>query len=124
MADRGAIGGNKFLAENDSDGVRCPVQPYAQKYIGPGVAIAMLRQDGLLGGSVTEVGSPLANVRVLIYWWPSGLLIAGTMTDANGDWQLSGFDPTNSNNYAVVYQDKAGGTVYNDAIYALVAPVA
>lgn len=79
--------------------------------------------NGTLGGTVLESGVPVADVRVTVLWRPSMQPIARTYTDAAGEWSVDGVDPTDTENYVVVIHDKEGGTVYNDAIYALVAPV-
>lgn len=79
--------------------------------------------NGSIGGSVTESGTSVPNVRVFVIWRPSGKVIGTTFTDENGAWEIHGFDPTDDR-YCVIIQDPEGGTAYNDAIYALIAPVA
>lgn len=79
--------------------------------------------NGVFGGTVLEAGIPVANVRVTVLWRPSMQPIARVYTNAVGEWTAEGFDPTDYVNYVVVIHDPEGGTVYNDAIYALVAPV-
>ena len=78
---------------------------------------------GIIGGTVLENGDPIADCEVYVLWRPTMKVIARTATDANGNWEISGFDPAKTEHYTVVIKDKSGGTVYNDAIYALVVPV-
>lgn len=80
-------------------------------------------QDGRIGGNVTESGVPVEGCEVLILWRKSAKVIHRAFTDKNGDWEIVGFDPSLSAQYSVLIKDKAGGTVYNDAVYSLIAPV-
>lgn len=92
----------------------------------PSYAVATIAQaldtSGRLGGAITESGTPLKEAKITIHWRSSGRCIGIAYTDANGDWEIGGFDPSRSADYAVWIRDKDGGTVYNDVIYALVAP--
>lgn len=44
--------------------------------------------------------------------------VGGAFTAADGTWEVGGLYPHWVDQYVVVYQDKDGGTLYNDAIYA------
>lgn len=78
--------------------------------------------SGVLGGVVTENGAPLKDCEVVVLWRHSMQPIARTWTDASGAWEISGFDSALIDSYVVIFKDKLGGTVYNDAAYALVVP--
>jgi hypothetical protein len=78
-------------------------------------------QNGTVGGTVSEAGVPLEGVRVLLHWRRAMVCIGITYTNAAGEFLFTGLDPTAGSEYVVVIQDKVGGTVYNDAIFALVA---
>lgn len=80
-----------------------------------------LSQAGSISGSVAESGvGDVANCLVLLYWRESGHLIKRTWTNADGEFVFSKLDTSKS--YTVVAQDPAGGTQYNDLVYALVQP--
>jgi hypothetical protein len=81
-----------------------------------------IRQDGTLSGTVLESGLPVAGVRVLVMYRKSGLPIGAAFTNAAGAWSVGGLNPDTPNAYAVWIQDKEGGTVYNDAIFASIVP--
>ena len=81
-----------------------------------------LNADGTLGGVITESGNPVFGVVIFLHWRKTMQVIAKTYTDASGSYSFADVDPARSTDYVVVIQDKAGGTVYNDAIFALVAP--
>lgn len=110
MADRGAIG--RILPREEV--IEFPL--YARTDVK-----SRLNKDGQIIGTVTEVSAPFANCAVFLLWRPTMRLIARTFTDANGDYRFEGLDRDLSK-YVVVCQDPAGGTVYNDQIYALVVP--
>ena len=78
--------------------------------------------NGTIGGVVSEAGIPIENVKVFLHWRKSMACIAIAYTNSSGAYSFTGLDPTAQNDYVVVIQDRDGGTVYNDAIFALVAP--
>jgi len=80
--------------------------------------VTQLPAIGVLGGTVTEGGVPLANVRVIVFDRKNMIKVATTFTAADGTWEIGGLFNSWIDKYVVVYQDKDGGTLYNDAIYA------
>lgn len=115
MADQGAIGfWDKDYMEN------CYVAP-TELYGGSQVFANSLTpkpMNGVLSGTVTEGGVPLADVRVIIFDRRTMTKVGGAFTAADGTWEVGGLYPHWVDQYVVVYQDKDGGTLYNDAIYA------
>lgn len=87
-----------------------------------GVLQFAARRDGTFAGNAKTAGVNEPHVDVFVLWRPTMRMIAHTRTDADGNWELGGFDPTHSSQYAVVYKDPATGTAYNDAIYSLAVP--
>jgi hypothetical protein len=122
MANLGAIG-STIPSVSLMPLIRAPFPTYADRVVPPGALFSMLRRDGIFGGNVKTAGVNEPNVEVMVMWRPSMRLIARTRTDADGNWTLTGFDPTRAADYAIIYKDPATGAVYNDAIYSLVAPV-
>lgn len=116
MADLGAVG--KYHPD-----VFLPVAREFPNYAVTDLASAFANMSGIVGGTVLENGVELADCEVIVFWRPSMARIGRTWTDSAGNWEVGGLDPTKTEHYTVVIKDKDGGTVYNDAIYALIAPV-
>jgi hypothetical protein len=72
-----------------------------------------LRCDGSISGTVTASGTPQVGVRLLLIWKAHPLVIASTLTDANGYYSFTGLDPTKTEGYAVIAFDLETGTDYN-----------
>jgi hypothetical protein len=122
MADLGALG--KHRSEVYPTNHLVPTGEYADRAMGPRSPLyEPLRVDGNIGGTVTENGTPLQHCLVRVMWRKTGAVIASTRTGADGSWQIGGFDSTRTGDYVVWILDPAGGVVYNDAVYALIAPV-
>jgi hypothetical protein len=121
MADYGAVGvtvpGYGLLPYFSA-----PSPSYADVHVPAGVFHAALREDGILAGNVKTSGINEPYVEVMVMWRPTMTRIARTFTDTDGNWELSGFDPTRVSDYAIIYKDPATGATFNDAIYALVVP--
>jgi hypothetical protein len=117
MADLGAVGKRP---------ARHLKKVLTHDYMGIGTLsttfLTMPRQDGTLGGVVTEGGVPVPNCEVMVMWRPHMRLIARARTASDGSWSVSGLDPTKTSEYAIVIKDPPGGTAYNDGYYALVVP--
>jgi hypothetical protein len=92
--------------------------PWYATYGSP--AQAYPNQSGIIRGIVTELGTPVANVKVLLYYRPTGVMIGRTWTNANGEYQFNNLIPEAL--YSVVAQDVSGGTQYNDQIKAIITP--
>jgi hypothetical protein len=74
--------------------------------------------NGTISGTVSEVGTPIPNCVVCIYYRPNGLLIARTKADAAGNFTFTGLDPTLvAGQYFVVALDPDGGVLYNALIF-------
>lgn len=119
MADLGAIG------RTTDDGLAQPEGHYSVPLYAPAGVVSgstvpqAMREDGALGGVVTENSVPLPNVRVFVLWRENSQIVAVTRTDANGAWQVEGLDSTRAAEYSVLFLDNEGGVVYNDAVYAV-----
>lgn len=112
MADLGTLNGAKDIFP-----ASCP-GPWYRSSVPQDIAAD---QSGRFQGLVTELGTPIKDVKVLLYYRPTGMLVGKTWTDASGAFQFTGLIPQ-GDLYAVVAQDPAGGTVYNDQIKLGPAP--
>lgn len=77
-------------------------------------------QISTISGVVKENGVVLAGCVVMLFYRPTGTCIGRTWTATDGTFSFTGLYA--DNNYYVVYQDKAGGNVYNDIVWSLVTP--
>lgn len=112
MADLGAVG---------YEVVHAPAAHTLPFYAQPGPPnSAYPNQSGIIRGTVTELGTPVQGVKVLLYFRPTGILIGRTWTDADGFYEFTNLIPDAL--YSVVAQDVAGGTQYNDQIKAIITP--
>lgn len=114
MADLGNITGQAFSLQGQ-------VIPFPLYYTHD--ITKALSHSGILGGNVSESGTPLENVSISVHWRDTGACIGRSSTDRNGDWALAGFDPAQTEKYAVWVRDPAGGTAYNDIFFALVTAI-
>lgn len=121
MADKGAIG-DLVVGFDDQFIQLLSSRPCEQPTYAPIDYKTFRPKNGSIGGVISEAGVPIANVVVFLHWRKNMHRIERTFTDADGAFSFSGLDPTAENDYVVVIQDREGGTVYNDAIFALVAP--
>ena len=83
-------------------------------------AVAFAVQDKTISGVVTENGVPLANCLIHLHYRPDGACIGRTTSAADGTYSFTGLYA--DSNYFIVFQDKAGGTVYNDIIQSQFTP--
>jgi hypothetical protein len=81
-----------------------------------------VRTDGSITGVVTENGTPVAAVDVVLIWRPLMSVIGYARTNASGVYLFTGLDPTFTAKYAVIAFDPAGGTVYNIGRLDLLTP--
>ena len=110
MADLGAVGYEIV------HGPQAHTLPFYAKSGEP----AYTNQSGVIRGTITELGTPVPGVKVLLYYRPTGVLIGRTWTDADGFYEFTNLIPEAL--YSVVAQDVAGGTQYNDQIKAIITP--
>jgi hypothetical protein len=119
MADLGTIGNPAVVIGGGiTDGEYVRVNP---TYFGANLADMRPNLSGRIQGVVTENSIPVPGARVLLYWRPSGQLVGTSFTDGDGYYEFAGLIP-DPGVYAVVVQDKAGGTQYNDQIKSLTTP--
>lgn len=83
-------------------------------------AVFFAVQDKTISGTVTENGVPLANCLIHLHYRPDGACIGRTWSAADGTYSFTGLYA--DGNYFIVFQDKAGGTVYNDIIQSQFTP--
>lgn len=83
-------------------------------------AVFFAVQDKTISGVVTENGVPLANCLIHLHYRPDGACIGRTWSAADGTYSFTGLYA--DGNYFIVFQDKDGGTVYNDIIQSQFTP--
>lgn len=109
MADFGTIG-----KQRDHYGIT--YDPLS--YTGADVRVPMA-QNSVISGTASINGTPVAGVEVWLLWRPTMAAIKKTISAADGTYSFTNVG-TPTTEYVVYFKDSAGGTAFNDLVYALV----